>query len=93
MVGQLDQLLGALREQSVDPRVAGLEPRVWARVDALRQASPLPLWWRGGAAALALALGAAVGGVGASAAVPTDVMAVFSPQAALAPSTLLEGGW
>ena len=93
MVGQLDRLLTALSEQPVDPRVAGLEPRVWAQIDMLRHAGLLPVWWRAAAATLALALGAAVGGVGASAAVPVDVMAAFSPQAALAPSTLLEGSW
>lgn len=93
MVGQLDELLAALKEQPVDPRLAGLEPRVWARIDALRYATPLPLSWRAAAAAFSLTLGAAVGGVSASAAVPIDVMAVFSPQAALAPSTLLEGSW
>lgn len=93
MVARLDDLLTMLKELPSEPRLAGLEPQVWARIDAIRRTGPLPLTWRVGTASLALTLGAAIGGVGASAAIPVDLMAAFSPQAALAPSTLFEGGW
>ena len=86
---ELDELLATLGAQPVDRRLDNLEPAVWAR---LHDASAgVTTGWRVVMAALALGLGTAVGGVAASAAAPADAMAAFSPRAALAPSTLLEG--
>lgn len=87
----IDMMLAALRAQPVDPRLAGLEPRVWARIAELQRQQPIPIVWRAAFASVAMALGAVVGGAAVSATAAPDTMAAFSVEVALAPSTLLGG--
>lgn len=90
----LDRMLAALRAQPGDPRLASLEPRVWQRVAA--RAAPSSwgrqLRWQGTAVAMAMSLGAVIGGAAAAKSGEPREMAVFSTDAALAPSTILAGG-
>ena len=89
MQRDLDLLMTGLARESSDPRLAALEPTVWARVGRLRAPrSGTALRWQAGIAGLALGLGAVVGG--AATATP-EPMTLFSPVDALAPSTLLAG--
>ena len=94
MSEQLDNLIEALGREP-QARLDGLEGRVWARIDALREgrrssASLAPLW----AASIIAALGAGMIG-GSLAAPPLESrpmeVAAFSVDAELAPSTLLGG--
>lgn len=85
----LDTLMMRLARDSEDLRLAALEPLVWARVERTRAPrSAVALRWQAGIAGLALGLGSVLGG--AATATP-EPMTLFSPVAALAPSTLLAG--
>lgn len=87
MQRDLDTLMTRLAQHSNDPRLAALEPLVWARIgDARAPRSGAALRWQAAIAGLALGLGSVVGG--AATATP-EPMTLFSPAAALAPSTLL----
>lgn len=95
MNDRLDRALASLKAEAPDARLDQLEPRVWARIEAARQGrdgSALFLPVRAAAVAAALVFGVALGGVGASEArAERQEVAVFSLDARLAPSTLLEG--
>lgn len=85
----LDTLMTRLARDSEDPRLAALEPLVWARVGGARAPrSGVALRWQAAIAGLALGLGSVMGGAATAAREP---MTLFSPVAALAPSTLLAG--
>jgi hypothetical protein len=92
---QLDRALASLKAESLDRRLDQLEPVVWARIEAARQgrdATSLFLPVRAAAVVAALVFGVALGGVGAGEArAERQEVAVFSLDARLAPSTLLEG--
>jgi hypothetical protein len=91
----IDKALEDLKSAPLDLRIDQLEPRVWARIaDArdARGASAFLMPVRAGAVAAAVVFGVAVGGLGASAArAERAEVSVFSVDARLAPSTLLEG--
>lgn len=89
MDDRLDALLGSLARA---PTFAldELEPEVWRRVEA-HNAQAIQRRLSGAAVGVALALGVVAGGTAATER-PADDASVFSPQAALAPSTLL-GVW
>jgi hypothetical protein len=92
---RLDRALDLLTAEPLDRRLDQLEPAVWARIEAARQARDslslfLPV--RAAAVVAALAFGVAIGGFGASEArAERQEVAVFSLETQLAPSTLLEG--
>lgn len=90
---QLDKGLAALKAERPDARLSGLETRVWARIAEARTTRAAGwLVAPAGAAAIAgaLLIGAATGGLAASAmANEPHEISVFSTNAALAPSTLL----
>lgn len=87
---RIDDWLKDLGAQAPDRSLHGLETRVWAEIGA-RQRTPSPalLWgWRSAAAALVLTLGLISQGA-SSAQARASEFELFSPNAALAPSTLL----
>ncbi len=89
----LDQLMGRLDAETAIPQLNALEPQVWQKIakrDARGGLASQPQW-RATAVSLALALGAAFGGAATAGAQAAPEMEVFSSQAALAPSTILEG--
>ncbi len=89
MQRDLVELMTRLAQHGNDSRLAALEPLVWARIGAAQASrSGAALRWQAGIAGLALGLGSVVGG--AATATP-DPATLFSPVAALAPSTLLAG--
>lgn len=89
MQRDLDTLMTRLAQGPGDPRLAAFEPLVWARIgDARAPRSGAALRWQAGIAGLALGLGSVMGGAAAASPEP---MNLFSPAAALAPSTLLAG--
>jgi hypothetical protein len=86
---RIDDWLAELGRQDADRSLLGLETRVWA-VIAERQRAPsaITLWgWRSATAAALVALGLLT--QGASLAEASPEFDLFSPNAALAPSTLL----
>ncbi len=85
----IDDWLKQLGAQTPDRSLQGLETRVWAAIGERQRApSSMILWgWRGAAAALVLALGLITQGAGLAQA--SSELELFSPRAALAPSTLL----
>lgn len=87
----LNALLARLRAAPPDRRLDQMEPAVWARIEGARAAAPIAgAWgWRAALAALMLSMGAYVS---AAATAPAPDSSPFSVHAALAPSTLLEGG-
>lgn len=95
MNDRLDGALASLKAETPDARLDQLEPRVWARIEAAgrsRDGAAVFLPVRAAAVAAALVFGVALGGVGASEArAERQEVAVFSVDARLAPSTLLEG--
>ncbi|MBI3437879.1 MAG: hypothetical protein HY054_04385 [Proteobacteria bacterium] len=90
MSSDLDLLLRRLREAQAEPRLAQLEPAVWARIDRLGRDTFREAWsWRAAIAALMLMTGALASG---AAAAPARENSPFSVSPAFAPSTLLEDG-
>ena len=90
MGDRLDEQLHRLAALPVAADLSQLEAQVWRRISDSETAAPS--WrWQAGAAALALSLGLAVSATGAPAARRAEI-AVFSPDAPLAPSTLLDAG-
>jgi hypothetical protein len=89
MFDRLDEALARLAAASADRRLDGLEPEVWARINARTSPQAAPWPWAAAATAAALVIGVAVGG-GAATRPSADRLA-FSAGVALAPSTLLEG--
>jgi hypothetical protein len=92
MTDRLDQLLSALNAAPTDRPLDQLEPAVWARIDEARRETPRVggAWaWRAALAALMLTTGALASGVAAA---QSEDSSPFAIHAALAPSTLLEGG-
>ena len=89
----LDRLLARLKSETAMPRLDALEPQVWQKIarHLVRGGLAAQLQWRAAAVSLALSLGAAFGGAAAAGTGPSSEMEVFSAQAALAPSTILEG--
>jgi hypothetical protein len=91
----LDRDLQALKAAPADRALDQLEPAVWRRIEAARRVrtdagvlSPAGV----AAVAVAMAVGVAIGGTSASEALAErQEVAVFSVDARLAPSTLLEG--
>lgn len=86
---RMDDWLAELGRQTPDRSLHGLETRVWAAIGE-RQRSPsvMMLWgWRSASAAALLAIGLLT--QGASMARASSEFELFSPNAALAPSTLL----
>lgn len=86
---RIDDWLKELGEEAPDHSLFGLETRVWAAIGERQRApSPAALWgWRSATAALVLALGLMT--QGASLAQASSEFDLFSPNASLAPSTLL----
>ena len=95
MDNRLDRTLASLKAEPLDRRLDQLEPGVWARIEAARlsrDSASLFLPVRAAAVVAALVFGVALGGVGAGEArAERQEVAVFSLDARLAPSTLLEG--
>lgn len=95
MSRRLEDELAALKHQPLAAGAEDLEPEVWRRIDASRQAqaaTPLLLPLRAAAVFGALGIGVATGGVAAvAAAAEPHEISVFSIEARLAPSTLLDG--
>ena len=85
----IDDWLKDLGRGAPDRSLHGLETRVWAAIgERQRTPSPMTLWgWRSATAAVLLALGLLT--QGASLAQASPEFELFSPNAALAPSTLL----
>lgn len=86
----LDSWLAQLAAKATDRPLLGLETRVWAQIGEQQRApSASTLWgWRSAAAGLLLAFGIMVqGATGAQASF--NELDLFSPRAALAPSTIL----
>lgn len=93
---RLDDLLADLRQAPDEPRLGGVEDRVWRRVAARREARTTTLALAPTRAAMvgaALAAGLAAGGVSAAAAAsqPPE-MSALSVDCPYLPSTLLERG-
>jgi len=92
---RIDETLGRLKTEPLDPRLSGLEPAVWARIGGEREARDggmLFLPMRAAVVAAALASGVLVGAFGAGEArARQQEIAVFSVETRLAPSTLLDG--
>lgn len=89
-MASLDDRIAELRAEKLDRSLLGLETRVWAEIGARQRApSPALLWgWRSAAAALVLTLGLISQGASSAQARAAE-FELFSPNAALAPSTLL----
>lgn len=85
----IDDWLKELGRQARDRSLHGLETRVWAAIGERQRApSAMTLWgWRSATAAALLALGLLTQGASMAQAPPE--FELFSPNAALAPSTLL----
>ena len=86
---RIDDWLKELGAKATDRSLHGLETRVWAAIGE-RQGAPssMMLWgWRSASAAALLAIGLLT--QGASMAQASSEFDLFSPNAALAPSTLL----
>jgi hypothetical protein len=86
---RIDDWLKELWRQDADRSLHGLETRVWAAIGERQRApSVMMLWgWRSASAAALLAIGLLT--QGASMARTSSEFELFSPNAALAPSTLL----
>jgi len=86
----IDDWLKELGRQAPDHGLHGLETRVWATIGERQRApSPMALWgWRSAAAAMLLTIGLLTQGASFAQAAPSE-FDLFSPHAALAPSTLL----
>lgn len=91
MTADLDRMLAAIRERPPAPSLDDLEPRVWERIGSGTLASPVHTAWRwqAGLAAVMLTFGVYAG---SAATARNPEAAPFDVRAALAPSTLLEGG-
>ncbi|MGD9968622.1 MAG: hypothetical protein AB7T59_19045 [Hyphomonadaceae bacterium] len=89
----IDDWLKELAQQAPDRSLRGLETRVWAAIgDRQRAPSAMALWgWRSATAAMLLTIGLLTQGVSLAQAAPSE-FDLFSPHAALAPSTLLGDG-
>jgi len=85
----MDDWLKELGAKAPDRSLQGLEMRVWAAIGERQRApSAMTLWgWRSATAALVLAIGLVTQGAGLAQA--SSEFELFSPRAALAPSTLL----
>jgi hypothetical protein len=94
MAKDLDQLLGALRAAPDEAALDGLEQDVWARVKARREQALAGggLRVQLAVAAVALVMGAVVGGATAQRTPARSEMVVLSEDASLAPSVAVEGG-
>ena len=87
----LDELLAAMAIEPVDGALDRLEPAVMASINR-RDVSTVPSFvWQAAAIVLSIGIGTVVGGTSATAARPRDAMSVFTPEATLAPSSLLGG--
>lgn len=86
---RIDDWLMELGGQAPDRSLQGLEIRVWAAIGERQRApSSMMLWgWRSASAAALLTVGLLTQGV--SMAQASSEFDLFSPNAALAPSTLL----
>ncbi len=86
---RIDDWLQEPGRQKPDRSLQGLETRVWAAIGERQRApSSMMLWgWRSASAAALLAIGLLT--QGASMAQASPEFDLFSPNAALAPSTLL----
>lgn len=86
----LDSWLVRLSAKGADRSLLGLEARVWAKIGEQQRApSASVLWgWRSAVAGLLLALGVMLQGATIAQASSTE-LDLFSPHAALAPSTIL----
>ncbi len=86
---RIDDWLKELGAKAPDRSLHGLETRVWAKIGERQRApSSMMLWgWRSASAAALLAIGLLT--QGASMAQASSEFDLFSPNAALAPSTLL----
>jgi len=93
MNDRLDDLLAKLAAEPVGGRLDGLEASVMLRLDQQRVSVGPPAAWLVAASIVSLGIGTFAGGSRVAAAAPADAMAVFSPQAALAPSNLLGSGF
>lgn len=90
MDNRLDRLLAQLRAQAPDHDLGALEVDVQRRL-AKRERPTSFSFARTTAIALALVLGAGVGGLTAATAATTARPSIFAATDALAPSTLLDG--
>ncbi len=93
-MNRLDRLLEKLAQNSPEPPLDRLEADVWRRIEAVRLGrfdARLASAVQMAAAAIALFAGAIAGSMQATSLLRvTDEMSVFSANADLAPSTLLE---
>ena len=87
---RIDDWLQELGRQTPDRSLQGLEMRVWAAIGERQRApSAMMLWgWRSASAAVLLAVGLLTQGASLAQASSSE-FDLFSPRAALAPSTLL----
>lgn len=87
---RIDDWLQELGRKAPDRSLQGLETRVWAAIgERQRVPSATTLWgWRSATAAALLAIGLVTQGAG-RAQPSSSEFELFSPHAALAPSTLL----
>ncbi len=91
MASELDRLMAEWRERPLSPPLDQLEPLVWARIAATRDgAASGVLGFR--AALVAVMMGVGVVAGGAAVATAAEDASPFAIHAALAPSSLLEGG-
>lgn len=90
---RIDEWLQELGRQAPDRSLHGLETRVWAAIGERQRApSAMTLWgWRSAAAAFVLTIGLITQSANATQARAGE-FDLFSPHAALAPSTLLGDG-
>lgn len=90
-MNDLDKLLHAWSERSLDVDLGQVEPKVWARIDTPDRLSLAGmLGFRAALVASVMALGVVAGGVATATAEPEA--SPFAVHAPYTPSTLLEGG-
>lgn len=87
----LDELLAVIATEPVDISYDRLEWDVMASITRRDRSAVPALGWQAAAIAVSLGIGTIIGGTSATAARPRDAMSVFTPEATLAPSSLLVG--
>jgi hypothetical protein len=88
---RLDRALQGLKVEPLDARLDQLEPAVWSRIAGAHESAGFFLPVRAAAVFTALALGVAIGGLGANEVrASKQEVAAFSVETRLAPSTLLD---
>jgi hypothetical protein len=93
MTDKLSDLLAALPAPRIDYPLDYLEPRVWARIEAMRggQAAPGSLRFRLAAAGMALAIGVALGWTTAATRSQAQDQSLYASYAEVGPAARLSG--